>query len=86
MLHRQTTPRCGTCHYYELSPLGGQGWCQHPRMTGNGQYLRLVSERKLDCAHRMPVFWEAAEKDTQPDWEDGGLVTDNASIASGRAE
>jgi len=55
-------------------------------MTGNGQYLRLVSERKLDCAHRMPVFWEAAEKDTQPDWEDGGLVTDNASIASGRAE
>ncbi len=79
MLHRLRKPRCGICQYYELSPLGRQGWCQHPRMTGDGQYLRLVPERGLGCAHRMPVFWAAAEEGAQSDWGDEAFTAAGAT-------
>lgn len=59
VFQRQTRLRCGTCRYFEPSPLSGQGWCQHPRVNGNGAALRLMVAREMGCAHRVPVLWEA---------------------------
>jgi hypothetical protein len=61
MFDRLRKQRCGTCRYYRPCPLRGQGWCQHPRMNGNGASLCLVSSSELGCAHRMPVLWETAD-------------------------
>ena len=67
MFRRSKSERCGTCQHFEPSPMRGQGWCQHPRMNGNGAALRLMSERELGCAHRDPILWEA----TREEQEDG---------------
>jgi hypothetical protein len=85
MLRGLRKPRCETCQHCARSPLGGQGWCRHPRMTENGRYLRLVPERRLGCAHRMPVFWESAEGSARPGGEEGELVAEG-TLAAARAK
>jgi hypothetical protein len=62
MFHRSRR-RCGTCRHFEPGPLRGQGCCQHPKVNGNGQALRLMPARELGCAQRMPVLWEAAREE-----------------------
>ena len=62
MFHRSRR-RCGPCRYLEPSPLRRQGWCQHPKMNGDGAALRLMSERELGCAHREPALWQAVREE-----------------------
>jgi len=67
MFHRSKRQHCGTCRHFEPSPLRRQGWCQHPKVNGNGAALRLMSRRQLGCAHRLPVLWEAAREEQDDD-------------------
>jgi hypothetical protein len=57
VFQKQAGKRCSSCRYFESSPLNGQGWCQHPKVNGNGAALRLMVARELGCAHREPVLW-----------------------------
>ena len=54
--------QCGDCRYYESSSLERLGWCRHPKIGDN---KRLVNNRKLECGHHYPTWWEPREEKEQ---------------------
>lgn len=57
---RGRMPRqCGTCRFYQPSPVVGRGWCTHPVLRGPN--LRpLVDADSLACDRGLYDFWEPA--------------------------
>ncbi len=51
--------RCGTCRFYQPSPVGGRGWCTHPVLRGPN-IRSLVDADTLACNRKLYDFWEPA--------------------------
>lgn len=50
--------KCGTCRYYEASPLKGKGWCRNPLLY-NGNQNHLVDEKEYSCFRTFGSHWDA---------------------------
>jgi hypothetical protein len=51
---------CGTCLYYEPSPLRRKGWCRNPNLV-DGYVKRLVELNEYNCYRMFSIdFWEPA--------------------------
>lgn len=48
--------RCGTCAFYQVSPLRHQGWCRNPQLH-SPQERALVSEDEHRCLKMLTDFW-----------------------------
>ena len=41
--------RCGTCRFFQESPLSGSGWCHHPLRRTTNDLLLMVRKNELAC-------------------------------------
>ena len=39
--------RCGTCRFFQESPLSGSGWCHHPLRRTTNDLLLMVRKNEL---------------------------------------
>ncbi len=52
--------RCGTCYFYDPSPLRGKGWCRHPLLRGERE-LALVDQYDHRCIQMLHTdYWQPA--------------------------
>lgn len=52
--------RCGTCYFYDPSPLRGKGWCRHPLLRGERE-LALVDQYDHRCVQMLHTdYWQPA--------------------------
>lgn len=56
--------KCGTCYYYQVSPLRGQGWCRNPALRKDHERT-LVNFNELACYTSFYDFWEPAIADDE---------------------
>ena len=55
-IQSDTNRRCGTCAFYQVSPLRHQGWCRNPQLHAP-QERALVSEDEHRCLKMLTDFW-----------------------------
>ena len=59
--------RCGTCRFFQESPLSGSGWCHHPLRRTSNDLLLMVRKNELACRDGWfnslwePGVWEPEE-------------------------
>jgi hypothetical protein len=53
---------CGTCRFYEPSPIWRRGWCRNTVLHRLG-YSHPVQEDEHDCRRGRSDFWEPADDD-----------------------
>ena len=54
--------RCGTCWFYEPSPIWRRGWCRNTTLHRLG-YSHPVQEDEHDCRRGRHDYWEPADDD-----------------------
>ena len=64
--------RCGTCRFFQESPLSGSGWCHHPLRRTTNDLLLMVRKNELACRDGWSnSLWEPGV------WEPGDEAADS---------
>ena len=60
------THKCGTCRYYQQSPLRRLGWCRNPKLHDERD-RSLVGVNELPCDKSFYDSWEPRTKEPRPE-------------------